>query len=311
MENLEQLRKEYAKALLKPIAIGVAIDLALILMIVVPQVAKGNFSSNSFAIIFQIIFFTIFIEIMLPLFLARKKGIAYKKAYKAFFVESSLQNIFTELFYSHEIGMSKFALDQTDMINTGDRYSSNDFVSGKYKDVKFSQADVKIEEEHEDSDGDKSYTTIFKGRWMEFEFPKQFNFRLEIAQKWFPAKKVPKANTGKKLNRIDTESPTFNKKFKIYAEDGFEAFYILDPAMIEHIEALTDQHKAKYLLCFNQNKLSVAIHDRKDAFEPPSPLKAIDKHKELAKVNGEIQLITNIVDYLRLDHKLFKNKWYN
>lgn len=31
------------------------------------------------------------------------------------------------------------------MIYTGDKYQSNDFASGKYKDVNFMQADVKID----------------------------------------------------------------------------------------------------------------------------------------------------------------------
>ena len=96
------------------------------------------------------------------------------------------------------------------------------------------------------------------------------------------------------------------KKFKVYAEDGFETYYILDPSMIDKIEELSNSHKAKYLLCFTGQKLSVAIHDNKDAFEPPSPMKPIDEATELAKVEKEISLITNFVYYLKLNRKLFK-----
>ena len=165
-----------------------------------------------------------------------------------------------------------------------------------------------IQEEHTDSDGDTYYVTIFKGRWMIFEFPKKFAYRIEVAQKGFPANKVPRNGTnGRKFEKQSIESPTFHKKFKIYADDGFETFYVLDPALIDRIEKLSENINGKLLLCFIDNKLHVGLHNNKDAFEPPSPLKKLDATKENEKITGDLKTITDFVDYLKLDKNIFTN----
>ena len=158
-----------------------------------------------------------------------------------------------------------------------------------------------------DSDGNTQYVTIFKGRWMVFEFPRPFTFRLQVVQRWFNAEKKDKKDKElkRKIKRIETESVTFNKKCKVYAEDDFEAYYILDPNFINQIENLSEATNGKLMLCFIDNKLHVAIYDNKDVFEAPSVFKVIDEQAETEKINHEIKTITDYVDYLKLDRKLF------
>jgi hypothetical protein len=196
------------------------------------------------------------------------------------------------------------------MVSTGDRYSSNDFTSGKYKDVAFSQADVHIETEYTDSDGDTHYTTIFRGRFMIFEFPKQFNFKLAVIGKRFRAYKKPgkNATTGQSAEKISTESNEFNQMFRIYGQDGFEAYYILDPSFMIKLMNIATAHKNKVLFAFYENRLVVGLDDGKDSFEPPSPLKQIDETKESTKISTDIKTITDFVDQLSLNRKLFSSK---
>ena len=311
MESVEQARKAYAKKLI--IFTVPALVLLLSVVICVPlsflafsSGATTSFSPVSFAGI------GLFISIVLAcitFFATRKDSRRYRRLYKSYFVARTLNEIFTDVEYNHNLGMPKEVLESTDMIRTGDIYTSNDYFSAKCHDVALRQADITIQEEHTDSDGDTSYVTIFKGRWAVFDFPKTFDFRLQVVQKWFSAnKKARKSSiTGRKPQKISTESTTFNKKFKIYADDGFEAYYLLDPAFIDHIEQLSDSQKGKIMLCFHDNQLHVAIYDKKDAFEPPNPLKPIDEAKEFSKVKNEIKAITDYVDYLKLDRKLFKS----
>lgn len=310
-QSFEAARSAYAKKL-KPLIITGSLVLFFAIIAIIFSIIF--LTDQSYFQIVSVISIAIFVIVVTSVCIAlvytlsvRKHAITYKKLYKAYFIQRSLQQTFTNLHYSHEAGMPKATLDATNMINTGDRYSSNDFVSGKYKDVEFSQADVKIEEEHEDSDGNSTYVTIFKGRYMIFKFPKAFNFRLQIVQKWFGASKhASQGPSGQKISRISTESITFDKKFKVYAEDGFEAYYILDPAFIDRIETLSASRNGKLLLGFVDNNLHVAINDKQDAFEPPNPLKPIDAEAEFAKVQQDIKTITDFVDFLQLDRKLFK-----
>ncbi|MBR2709418.1 DUF3137 domain-containing protein [Candidatus Saccharibacteria bacterium] len=235
---------------------------------------------------------------------ATKKYIAYKHAYKGYFIARQLAAIFTDLEYDHRFGLNKNVLSNTKLIYTGDRYSSNDFVRGKYKQVGFMQADVKIEEkvEEKDKNGHTNtyFETIFKGRYLVFEFPKKFEFKMVVSHQgygqWYTNPK-----TGRGLNRIETESPEFNKKFLVYAEDGFEAFYILDPAFLDNLEKLGQKYGDQLALYFSDNQMIIGLNDGGDAFEPPDASQPINEQTENAKVTGEMKLITELVDSLKLD----------
>lgn len=260
---------------------------------------------NPIFIIMAIIAYFVIVSIS-----TREMRANYRKLYKAYFIEKTLKSVFTDIRYDHGYGIDRNVLAETGMVNTGNLYSSNDFTIGKYKDVAFEQADVKIQEEHTDSDGDTYYVTTFCGRFMMFEFPKKFNFRLELIGKKFGASatRINRSDKTKlKTQEIKTESVEFNKLFKIIAEDGFEAYYILDPAFMEKIQSIAELYNHKVLFGFFDNKLLVGLNDGNDSFEPPKNLsKPINEQEELAKVKGEIKVITDFVDVLKLDNKLFK-----
>lgn len=308
-KDLDLAREKYAKKLRTFIWTALAPLLIALLLVAISVISKNKVIAMGILPLISIGFFFTVVIAIIAVFATRKDGETYRKLYKAYFVERNLHHFFTDIYYNHEQGIPKQVLTATDMIRTGDVYHSNDFTSGKYKDVPFTQADITIQEEHTDSDGDTTYVTIFRGRWMIFEFPKSFTFRLQVVEKWFTASKKPSKNKElkRKIEKISTESTTFNKKFNVYAEDGFEAYYILDPAMIDHIEQLSESHKGKLLLCFVDNKLHVAINDNKDAFEPPRPFKPLDETVENQKVIDDIKPITDFVDFLKLDRKLFKS----
>ena len=59
------------------------------------------------------------------------------------------------------------------------------------------------------------------------------------------------------------------------------------------------------MLCFIDNKLHVALYDNKDMFEPPNPLKTLDEQAEFSKIYQDIRAVTDYVDFLKLDRKLF------
>lgn len=238
----------------------------------------------------------------LSLFFTQKEADAYRHAYKGYFVEQNFRKIFTNLSYAHDQGFDPRILRSTEMISTGDLYSSNDLTRASYKNVNFVHADAEIQTEHSDSDGNTHYVTIFKGRIMLFEFPKKFNFKLELLGRKFRAGRVPGKDktTGRKMSKIATESSEFNHAFKIYAQDGFETFYLLDPARIAKFQDLAARYKNKLLIGFLDNTMLVAIDDGKDSFEPPKARKPIDEQAETTKVAKEIKVITDLVDELSL-----------
>ena len=114
------------------------------------------------------------------------------------------------------------------MLDTGDRFNSNDYISGTYKNIKFEQSDICIEEKHEerDSDGNKKevWDTIFEGRVMVFDFNKKFKSTMQVSTSYFSATSLP---SNKQFYNVKMEDIEFNKLFTIYAENEHDAFYIL------------------------------------------------------------------------------------
>ena len=309
-KELEKIREEYYETSRRTKRICFLVCLAPVVFISLINLISSHGRIYIFSI-FPMLFFLLFafvLSYIISTFITRKPREKYENTYKDYFVLTSLKTIFKDVEYSPRMGMSPEVLRGTGMISTGDRYTSNDFIKAKYKDVGFSQADVHIEEEHEDSDGDTHYVTVFRGRWMTFEFPKKFAFKLEVVQNGFRGATVPKSSkNGKRLEKIETESTEFNKMFKVYAEDGLEMFYILTPDIIARIEDMVANSKTRLLLSFVDNKLHVGLHNNTDAFEAPNPKNPIDEKAECEKISKDISVIIKFVDTLKLDYNLFKN----
>lgn len=312
VENARQTYNDKAKDVRKKAtAIVFSIIALLAALIMIPKTANiiqnvshdFNFSPFVLApVIFFVIMFIFFPIIIINVIVSlktRQELKAYRRMYKAYFVSQQLAKIFTNLEYNREEGLNEWILSSTGMIYTGDRYSSNDLTKGKYKNVDFTQADVKIEEKHTDNEGNTTYVTVFKGRYMIFEFPKKFDFRMMVTPGMYYG--FPGLKDGNKFKKIEVESTEFNKHFSINAEDGFEAFYLLDPAIISSIEELGHEYAYNLALYFVDNKLFIGINNGNDSFEPPNPKQPIDEKAETDKVVKDIKTITDFVDKLRLD----------
>lgn len=260
---------------------------------------------------FVLIFFVLILGLLITTFLASGPTRKFVLAFKQTFVLKSLQSVFTDLVYKPEKGLPEFIIRDTQMMDMGDRYSSNDYFSGKYKDITVIQSDVHIEEEHTSTDSDgtttTSWVTIFKGKWMIFDFNKTFKNNIQVCQKGFGNSKLSNWNSEMKYKKVMMEDQQFNKDFVVYSRDEHEAFYILTPALIEKIKNLSNSISGRLLFCFIDNKLHIGLYDGKDSFEP-NIHKKVDEEKIINEINKDIKLITNFVDELNLDNDLFRKE---
>ena len=306
-EDVENSRKAYITKLRQARKVFLCIALPIIITIIVVVSLLSGPILTPFVVVpvlssvFIPFLFIFIIVSLITGFKTKKERTDYYRMYKSYFVSQQLAKFFTDLQYNHEQGLDSSILAATGMIHTGDRYYSNDLTHGKYKNIGFVQADVTVQDEHTDSDGDTTYITVFKGRYMIFEFPKKFDFKMVITPKGHFNSAMSRDN--RKFEKIEVESVEFNKRFRVYAQDGFEAFYILDPASIISIEELEDKYNNRVSLYFYENKLFIGINNGNDSFEPPAPNRPINEQVELAKVNNDIQVIIDFVDKLRLDRK--------
>ena len=211
--------------------------------------------------------------------------------------------------YEPEKGIDEAIIRNTQMMDMGDRYSSNDYISAKYKNISVEQADVHIEEKHKSTDSDghtrTTWVTIFRGRWMIFDFNKNFKANIQVSQKGFSNSKINNWGNDLKYKKVMMEDQIFNNIFRTYAQSEHEAFYVLTPSLMEKIKNLAIDINGKILLCFIDNKLHVGIQNNEDSFEH-SIFTKIDEDKVIEEISRDIKLITNFIDELDLDNDLFR-----
>ena len=293
IEELEQLRKKAVMAALLGFFIPFVIGMIFV-------AAAGNL-----AFVIMVFMLSIVVAVLAQMKPTKK----YKKEFKNKFVLSSLNNIFTDLVYEPDRGLNSIVVQSAGM-TTADRYSSNDFVSGKYKGIEVIQADVCIEEKHErrDKDGNvqEYYVTIFEGRWMVFDFNKEFKANIQIREKGFRGAKAKRWGEDK-YHKVKMEDVQFNKEFTILAQNEHEAFYILTPRMMERVRQLNANLNGKIFLSFVNDKLHIGLHNGKDSFEC-SIFTKINEQKINEEVSKEIKIITDCVDELNLDNDLFRKE---
>lgn len=260
---------------------------------------------------FFVTVFIMAIRMFIKYIFLNKQITEFNNGFKNKYVLSSLNKIFTDLKYFPDKGLDYGVIANTRMMDMGDRYSSNDYFEGKYKNVNVKQADVHIEEEQQTTDSDghttTTWVTIFEGKWMIFDFNKTFTANVQVSQKGFGNSRVNNWGEKNKYKKVEMEDAEFNKMFRIYAQNEHDAFYILTPSLMEKIKNLAKTVSGKLLLCFINNELHIGLYNYKDSFEH-SVYKKIDEEKINDNISKEIKIITNFVDELDLDNSLFRRE---
>lgn len=306
IEELKELQNQIIEKEKKYNSIGGITYLALIIPSIIMMIIwkSDYFSIIVFLMAISTIFGIIFIAIKSCA--TNKEKVKFNNEFKKIFVFNSLSKYFKDLKYLPNGGIREVDIIAYSTLDTADSFSSNDYVSGLYKDIKFEQSDVLIRERHEETDADGNtrtvWETIFKGRYMIFDFNKEFKSNVKVVTKRFEANTFP---WGKKMSNIKMEDVEFNKMFAIFAENDHEAFYILTPTFMEKMKDIYNKLKVPIMFCFLNNKLHIAIDNRDDSFEW-NVFKPIDENKINEEITKDIELITNFVDDLDLDNDLFK-----
>ena len=227
--------------------------------------------------------------------------------YKKIIILDAFNKKFSDVNYKPNLGIDSNVIAQTQMMNMGDIYYSNDYINAKYKNINFESADVLIQDVYTDSDGDTHYTTLFQGQWFIFDFNKSFKADLQVCEKNFTnaKRKGLFAKKEEQLHKVELEDIEFNKLFNVYSQVEVEAFYVLTPNVMQHIKELNNKIPGSLLFCFINNKLHVGLYNNKDLFEA-SIFRKVDAVKDEQRTLQEISYITDFVDILQLDNTLFK-----
>lgn len=254
------------------------------------------------------------IAVLLFIFRVNKIERTYVNEYKQSLVRTSLNEIFSDVSFFPENGISWETVKDTQMMYMGDHFTSNDLITAKYNGIPFTQSDVHIQEEHSDSDGHTYYTTVFKGRWMIFEFNKELYRNLQIISKGFTGGRKKGgflsnlfSSKNEKYEKISFENEAFNRTFSVYGQNQQEAFYVLTPHIMESLLRLQSASRAPLMLMFVNGALHVASQTGKDAFEP-SLFRNTDVARDKQSIIADIRVITSFADALKLENDIYKKE---
>ena len=215
--------------------------------------------------------------------------------FKENIVKKVLNDNFTDAVL-YDYGMDEKTVEETGMINTRDRYNSNDLLIAKYKNVPFKMSDIIIQEEDTDSDGNTSYHTVFRGQYIIFNCKNNFKTNIEVCSKNFS---VARRVTNYKTVRF--EDVEFDKMFYTAALNEIDAFYLFTPPFMEKIKELNNKY-GSIMIFFLNNEMHMLIDSGNDLFNLYR-IKNFDSIKETKRIEEEIKFIKDIVDSLELGGK--------
>ena len=196
--------------------------------------------------------------------------------YKNYYVRNFLNRVFSNVIFDPTSGLNPTEIANTAMLNPGNFYRSNDFLSATYRGISFRQADIvyaffKDSREQIGLQGTNNFekfvenmvsrranpttytefknnisaarfenadTKCFKGRWLIATLPKIIESRFYIVSKNFPYLS-PKIAKGNGLESVMLEDSTFQDIFNIYASNPHDVFYVVTPILLEKIRELS------------------------------------------------------------------------
>lgn len=181
------------------------------------------------------------------------------KEFKQRFVPGLVKSMYPDSTYIPSSGLSKEAVLYPGFFKRPDRYFSEDYIKASHNGISFEMSDFEMQERHvhHNSKGGTTvtYVTYAKGRFLIFDYARDFKQILKVVDSSLPWG----ATSG--LEKIDTESIEFNKKFNTYTSDPLTAFYILTPQIQFNLLELESKFNGSIYFAYVSGRLYVAICD--------------------------------------------------
>lgn len=240
----------------------------------------------------------ILVALMIIVFIFNKFKKDYVDYYKQNFVATCIKDLFENTQYYPNKCIASSIIREAHIVKLGNTYSGDDYLTGEYRGISFTQSDLTIQQVTKTSKSTQT-TTYFKGKWIFFDFNKDFDESVIIRERKGSA--VMAGNAGEK---IEFESIEFNKEFRVYSNDQHTAFYLISPQFLESLRKLRDNTKGQLLLGFVNGKLHIAIHSGKNALEPKVFKKITENY--IDSIRADMKVITDFIDELIADKPNYK-----
>src|SRR5574344_2044218 len=157
----------------------------------------------------------------------------YSSYYKEHVIKKVLEMYYPGYNYNGDNGLAREDYEYAHF-ERFDRYQSEDLLSGTLDNQEFSMADVHTEIEEEDSDGDTSYVTVFKGSVTKVELKKDTEFYLSLLNK-------KRNNIYNKNEVISTGNPDIDDYYITVSDNEVNALRRLTPDITNRLMDLQNK----------------------------------------------------------------------
>lgn len=202
----------------------------------------------------------------------------YQEVFKEKIVGPMIENVFEGAKYDSKAGISSHEYRKAGYRENYDRYWSDDLIIAPLKvdneiATSISFAEVHIEKESKDSDGDTTYVTVFHGLAGSFLIPKSTGKEIYIRANG----RVSSWNK----NKVKMDMSEFEKIFDVESDDPILAMRILtSDVMADMIDLYT---KYKYRFEINILDDTVYMRLRTGAMFEPNVFKSSMEYKTIEK----------------------------
>lgn len=236
---------------------------------------------------------------ILCLALAPITAALFRSGYKKMFVEEVLQVELPGCYYSRNEGFGEGLINTSiGLVEPGNKYKSEDYLAGTYKEIHFEQSDVIINNEVREKKAFSNDTTVkvykhFKGRMIVMDSPVSVKKPVYIYSYEFEHRYK---GHYLKLRSEETGDKVFGEVFDVLVTEGGSAHSILTDKMKKAL--LTTYNKFYNMAVrFEDKKMYIAINTKEDSFDWKIT-RGFSFRKEVEANRNQIYVIKDIIDIL-------------
>jgi hypothetical protein len=181
------------------------------------------------------------------------------------------------LSYRQDVGVSQATFRSGRLFEHDiDRYKREDGVTGTVGRTEVFFSEVHAEYYSRGSKGEKHWHTLFKGLYFTADFNKHFRSKTvvvpDVAERvlggWL-GNLFQKINFSRSGKLVKLENPDFERHYVVYADDPFEARYILTPVMMERLIEFRERPETgdEVFVSFADSRVHIAVPMDRNLFE--------------------------------------------
>ena len=222
--------------------------------------------------------------------------------FKNEFIIDLVKETYPGCIYNHKSGIDISSMMEPRLLQKPDKYYVEDYLKSSYDGVSFEMCDFNFQERRVTTDGKghttTTYVTYAKGRFMIFDYKREFNQVLKVVENAYLGLDT------RRLEKIETESIDFNKKFKVYTSNSLTAFYVLTPQIQLKLLELESKFRGSIYLAYMKGKLYIAVCDNVSILDVNASKKITLETLEMLK--SQLLLPASIINELGLSSDKFQ-----